>query len=189
MIDRRRRLVQAGVIVGTIVALDQLTKAWAVRRLSRASCSVPDACIDVVGSLRFRLSFNPGAAFSSFTGGGPVLGVIAFFMSIYLIYLAVTTEDRRLAFFFPVVAGGAIGNLWDRVARAEDGFLSGEVVDFIDLQFWPIFNVADIAVVVGVVVVAVLLWLQPPAGTDETPANEEEPVADATAGRADATDG
>lgn len=176
--DRRRRLLQAGAIVGSIVALDQATKSWAVRRLSRASCSVPDACIDIVGSLRFRLSFNPGAAFSSFTAGGPVLGVIAFFMSIYLIYLAVTTEDRRLAFFFPVVAGGAVGNLWDRVARADDGFLSGEVVDFIDLQFWPIFNVADIAVVGGVAVVALLLWLTPP----------HEP-ADAAPEEADVTDG
>lgn len=146
-----------------IVLVDQLTKSWAVDRLSRQSCSVPDACIDLIGPLRFRLSFNSGAAFSSFTGGGPVLGVIAFAMAIYLIYLSVTTSDRLLGFLFPVVAGGAVGNLWDRVARADDGFLSGSVVDFIDVQFWPIFNIADIAVVCGVIGIAVLLWRHQPS--------------------------
>jgi len=178
LIDSRRRLLSAVAIAGSIVLIDQITKAWAVRRLTRDACSVPDACIDLVGSLRFRLSFNPGAAFSSFTGGGPVLGVIAFFMAIYLMYLSVTSKDRLLAFFFAVVAGGAVGNLWDRVARADDGFLSGKVVDFIDLQFWPIFNVADIAVVGGIAVVALLLWRQQP---DDRP----EPVPEPTATSAD----
>ena len=156
LIGRRRRLSVALAIAGAIVAVDQITKAWAVRNLSRSSCSVPDACIDVIGSLRLRLSFNPGAAFSSFTGGGPVLGVIAFAMAIYLFYLTLTTADRWLAIAFPVVAGGAIGNLIDRVTRADDGFLSGHVVDFIDLQFWPIFNVADIAIFAGAIGLAFL---------------------------------
>lgn len=168
LIDRRRRLLTAGAIIGGIVLLDQVSKEWAVDRLTREPCSVPDACIDLVGSLRFRLSFNSGAAFSSFTGGGPVLGVIAFFMAIYLVFLAVTTTDRLLAVAFPVVAGGAIGNLWDRVIRAEDGFLSGRVVDFIDFQFFPIFNVADIAVTGGVGAVALLLWLRPPDADQPT---------------------
>lgn len=145
----------------SIVLVDQLTKAWAVSRLTRESCSVPDACIDIIGSLRFRLSFNPGAAFSSFTGGGPVLGVIAFLMTVYLIYLSVTSADAVLRWLFPVVGGGAVGNLWDRVFRADDGFLSGKVVDFIDLQFWPIFNVADMAIVGGVALVALRLFTQP----------------------------
>ncbi len=143
--------------------VDQLTKSWADGRLTRQSCSVPDACIDLIGPLRFRLSFNSGAAFSSFTGGGPVLGVIAFVMTIYLVYLSSTTADRPLSLLFAVVAGGAVGNLWDRVFRADDGFLSGSVVDFIDLQFWPIFNIADIAVVCGVIGIALLLWRQQPS--------------------------
>jgi signal peptidase II len=153
--------------------MDQLTKSWAVGRLTRESCSVPDACIDLIGPLRFRLSFNSGAAFSSFTGGGPVLGVIAFGMTIYLLYLSVTTSDRVLRYLFPVVGGGALGNLWDRVTRADDGFLSGKVVDFIDLQFWPIFNIADIAVVCGVAAVAVRLWRHPPM---DEPVDAVEPM-------------
>lgn len=158
-------------VISSIVLVDQLTKAWAVNRLTRESCSVPDACIDIVGSLRFRLSFNPGAAFSSFTGGGPVLGVIAFFMTFYLIYLSVTSADAVLRWLFPVVGGGAVGNLWDRVFRAEDGFLSGKVVDFIDLQFWPIFNVADVAIVGGVILLAIRLMTQP-IESDESEGSE-----------------
>lgn len=164
-----RRLLGSCVIVAAVVLVDQLTKSWAVSRLTREACSVPDACIDLIGSLRFRLSFNPGAAFSSFTGGGPVLGVIAAVMSVYLVYLSVTTSDRVLRYVFPLVAGGAVGNLWDRVARADDGVLSGKVVDFIDLQFWPIFNVADIAVVCGVIAVALRLWRHPPSDTADHP--------------------
>ncbi len=51
-----------------------------------------------------------------------------------------------------LVIGGAIGNVADRLFRAGDGFLGGAVIDFIDLQWWPIFNVADMAVTVGGVI-------------------------------------
>lgn len=165
-------MITALAVISVIVLADQLSKSWAVNRLTRESCSVPDACIDIIGSLRFRLTFNPGASFSSFAGGGPVLGVIAFFMTLYLVYLSVTATDRVLRWLFPVVGGGAVGNLWDRVVRADDGFLSGKVVDFIDFQFWPIFNIADIAVVGGVIVVALRLFTQPieqPDDVDDAP--------------------
>lgn len=179
-------MITALAVIATIVLADQLTKSWAVNRLTRESCSVPDACIDLVGSLRFRLSFNPGAAFSSFTGGGPVLGVIAFFMTIYLVYLSVTAADALLRWVFPVVGGGAIGNLWDRVFRADDGFLSGKVVDFIDLQFWPIFNVADMAVVGGVIVVAIRLILYPDANQPDVAVEGNTDLAE---GSTDAAEG
>ena len=48
-----------------------------------------------------------------------------------------------------MVFGGVLGNVTDRIFREGDGFLSGEVVDFIDLQWWPIFNFADVALVIG----------------------------------------
>ena len=64
-----------------------------------------------------------------------------------------------LAALLGVVAGGAIGNVIDRVARAEDGFLDGGVVDFIDFQFFPIFNVADIAVVGGALALLIAPWI------------------------------
>ena len=55
-----------------------------------------------------------------------------------------------------LVAGGALGNLGDRAFRSGDGFMGGAVVDFVDLQWWPVFNVADMALVCGVVLL--LLW-------------------------------
>jgi signal peptidase II len=140
------------------VAADQATKQWAVNRLDRSPCSVEGSCIDLFWTLRFRLSFNSGAAFSSFTGGGSVLGVIAIAMSVYLAVLASRSTDSWSPWVFGTIIGGAVGNLTDRVFRADDGLLSGAVVDFIDFQFWPIFNVADIAIVGGVIVLAGRLW-------------------------------
>jgi signal peptidase II len=60
-----------------------------------------------------------------------------------------------------IVVGGALGNVVDRLSRARDGFMSGAVVDFIDLQWWPIFNVADAAVVVGGILLAVTMVMEP----------------------------
>jgi signal peptidase II len=58
-------------------------------------------------------------------------------------------ESRWGAVAVGLVLGGALGNLVDRVLRDGSGFLGGAVVDFIDAQWWPVFNVADIAVSVG----------------------------------------
>ena len=80
---------------------------------------------------------------------------------IALLFVAVVAwaswGGRRLSLspvLLGMVLGGAVGNLADRVARAGDGFLGGAVVDFIDLQWWPVFNAADSAIVVaGVILV------------------------------------
>ena len=95
--------------------------------------------------------FNDGAAFSRGGGFGPLLGVLALVMAAVLLALSTRRTDRFGIVLFGAVAGGALGNLIDRIYRAEDGPLSGSVVDFIDLQWWPVFNVADSAIVVGVI--------------------------------------
>jgi signal peptidase II len=64
-----------------------------------------------------------------------------------------------------LVAGGALGNLIDRAFRAGDGFLGGGVVDFIDLQWWPVFNLADAAIVLGALLLFGTQWRQ----VDEEP--------------------
>jgi signal peptidase II len=150
----------ASAVAVVVVVIDQVTKWWAQRRLSLAGCGVPDGCIDVVGSLRFRLVENPGSAFSIGTGVGPLLGVVAAVMAIVLLGASHRTS-RPLAAALGLVAGGAVGNLVDRVVRADDGLLSGHVVDFIDLQWWPVFNVADMAIVVGAFTLAVVGGLLP----------------------------
>jgi signal peptidase II len=56
-----------------------------------------------------------------------------------------------------LVAGGALGNLIDRAFRGDAGFMQGAVIDFIDVQFWPVWNVADMAVSIGAVLLVIVL--------------------------------
>jgi signal peptidase II len=77
-----------------------------------------------------------------------------------------------------LVVGGALGNLTDRAFRAGDGFLGGGVIDFVDLQWWPVFNVADSGVVVGAVLLF-LLQLNEEAGDRR---HRGEPQGDGGAG-------
>ncbi len=145
----------AAGVAAVVVALDQLTKEWAIGRLATGPCS-PETCIDVVGTLRFHRVDNPGAAFSIGQNLplGPVLTLIGLAMSVVLVFLA--GRNRRLGFSVVagMITGGALGNVADRIARTDGGFGNGHVVDFIDLQWWPVFNVADMAIVVGIGIIA-----------------------------------
>jgi signal peptidase II len=137
-----------GLLVGivlAVLALDQLTKDWALGALDDGRT------IDLVGSLRFRLVFNPGGAFSLFGGGGwgPVISALAITVVALLLWQLRSVASTWATVALGLVVGGALGNLVDRAVRGDDGFLHGKVVDFIDLQWWPVFNVADIGVVVG----------------------------------------
>ena len=133
----------AGVALG-VYALDQASKSWAVHRLSDGST------IDLVGSLRFNLAFNSGAAFSRGTGFGPLIALLAIGIVVVLLWTSRSSTGRLTSVAMGLVLGGAFGNLSDRLLReGPGGFLGGAVVDFVDLQWWPIFNVADAAVVVG----------------------------------------
>lgn len=173
----RRALATAMSVALGVVVLDQITKRWAVGRLETGPCT-PETCIDVIGSLRFHLHFNPGASFSTGAGLGRLFGVIAIVMTVVLLRMAAGATDRATPILFGAIAGGAVGNLIDRLVRAEDGFLSGEVVDFIDLQWWPIFNIADAAIVVGVlsvIVVQLLMGDDEQEGEDEREGSEEGP--------------
>lgn len=132
--------------------LDQITKVWAVAALS-------DGPINLIGEfLRLRLSRNPGAAFSSFTSGGPILAIIALGVAIVIAFLLPRLELPADRFALALIMGGALGNFLDRVFRA-DGFLDGAVVDFIDFSFYPSFNVADSAISIGVAVMLISAFL------------------------------
>jgi signal peptidase II len=130
------------LIAAVVVILDQLTKHWAVNELA------DDNVIDVVWTLRFNLAFNSGMAFGRGTGFGPLIAVVATGVIVWLL-LSLRSEGSWLsAFGMGCVIGGAAGNLIDRFFRG-DAWLRGSVVDFIDFQWFPIFNVADIAINVG----------------------------------------
>ena len=140
-------------VAAAIVVLDQLTKIWAVSALS-------DGPVEVIGTLlQFKLTRNPGGAFSLLTGLTPVLAVLAVVMVIYIFRTARRTSDAVMAYSLGLVLGGAVGNLVDRLVRSP-GFLRGEVVDFIKVPHWPTFNVADCAITIGVILIAIRGWRQ-----------------------------
>ena len=137
------------VAAAAVVAVDQLSKWWVLEALDGGRV------IDLVWTLRLRLVFNTGAAFSSFQGLGPLLGVAAVAVAAALLLNRRLVSGRWSAIAAGCIAGGALGNLADRLFRSDDGFLTGAVVDFIDVQWWPVWNVADMGVVLGG---AALVW-------------------------------
>lgn len=135
-----------------VLVADQLTKTWAVNTLSAGHI------INVIWSLRFRLAFNTGMSFSLGSGSGALIAPIALVVVGLLLWMARKLTSPVGLFAVGLIVGGAIGNVVDRVFRAGDGFLGGAVVDFIDLQWWPVFNVADMGVVVGAILLLISTW-------------------------------
>jgi signal peptidase II len=140
-----------GVAAG-VLAVDQLSKAWAVEALGDGRT------IELVGSLRLQLTMNYGSAFSLADGRGPLISLLALVVVAVLLRSGRHATRPATAVALGLVLGGAIGNLIDRAFRAGDGFLGGGVVDFIDLQWWPVFNVADSAIVVGAILLFIVQW-------------------------------
>ncbi len=127
-----------------VVALDQLTKHWALSALA-------DGPIDLVGSLRLNLVFNDRAAFSLGGGGNTTLiALIGLVVVGVVVRMGLRSDRRGSSLGFGIILGGALGNLSDRAFREGDGLLGGRVVDMVDLQWWPVFNLADAALWVGI---------------------------------------
>lgn len=162
--DVTARALRAPLTVAAIVvALDQVTKHWALGALANGRI------IDVVGSLRLNLAFNKGMAFSQGSGLGPIIGVVALVVVVVLLVSLGQSTSRLYPPAVGLIVGGAIGNVVDRLFR-EDAWLRGGVVDFIDVQWWPIFNIADMGVTVGaaLLLLSTLVASQAaPAGTDD----------------------
>lgn len=148
----RSYLLAVSVAVA-IVAADLVTKRI-------AAVSWVDERITVIpGALWFTYHENPGASFSMFQNGGPFLAVAAVIaVGIVLVTLR-TPRPTAEVIGFGLIMGGATGNLADRIFRAEH-VLDGKVIDWIQLPNFPIFNIADSAVTVAVVVLFVAAWVQ-----------------------------
>lgn len=129
------------LIAAAIVAVDQLTKQWALSALA-------DGPIDVVWTLRFNLVFNRGMAFSQGEGLGPIIGVLALVIVAALLVSLRKGTGVLGTIGVGLVVGGALGNVVDRLFRSP-GWFRGAVVDFVDFQWFPVFNVADAAINVG----------------------------------------
>ena len=139
-----------GAISALVVLLDQVTKSWAVRELSERS-------IDLFWTLRLDLSFNSGLAFSQGQGLTRYITIVGVLLVAALVWWSRGVTSWPMAVGLALLIGGAVGNLSDRLFRGHDG----AVIDFIDPQFWPVFNVADIAVSCGAVLLVIASFREP----------------------------
>jgi signal peptidase II len=143
---------RVGLVLALVVALDQVTKA-----LVRNGVDVgeEDSILPAVTLVHVR---NTGVAFGAFSGGGIIVVVLVGAALSALLYYFVTHIDKPLIWLpTGMLLGGSIGNIIDRVR-------DGAVTDFVKLPAWPAFNVADISITFGVLV---LLWvIEQQDGTD-----------------------
>ena len=130
-------------VAAAVAGLDQLTKELALEGLA-------DGPTDVLwGAVTLQVTYNSGGAF------GVLQGIPGFFLVATVVVVAVIVvwarqlDERAWAVPLGLVLGGGVGNLIDRIFRDP----GGRVVDFIDLHWWPVFNLADASIVVGVGVV------------------------------------
>ncbi len=149
-----------GLVAVVATALDLATKAWAESALS----DLPGRSMSVISPwLEFSLSYNQGTAFSVIRDLGSMrwfFGVLSIVVLAVLCYMAARSRIKMELFALGILAGGAIGNGWDRVMRLAPQGGTG-VVDFVKVNYpwggsWPTFNVADAWLVVGVALLLIM---------------------------------
>jgi signal peptidase II len=118
--------------------------------------------IEIFGNaFKLQLVFNTGAAFSIATNGTIFLSGFSIAVAAGILYFVSRVDSNIWAFGLGLVLGGIFGNLSDRIFREPYG-LQGAVVDWISVLSWPTFNIADSAVVVGVLLIVSLIWKKVP---------------------------
>jgi signal peptidase II len=165
----RRSAILLYMVAAGALLLDQLSKALVEHTLSgRPAIKV------VPGVLSLTYTTNSGGAFG-FGESAPWLFAGATIV-VSAVIVVVSTRPMRpwIAVALGLILGGALGNLADRVANGPG--VSGRVTDFIDLQIWPIFNLADTAIVIGAVILAIASF----DGADEHAEPSEAPGSTAT---------
>lgn len=142
-------------MAGTIVALDQWTKGWARETIEFGGQYVPQWLEFLSPYARFVHWYNTGAAFGMFQNGNTVFTILAFIVIGAIIYYfpVVEKEDWTLKMAMGLQMGGAAGNLIDRLTLQK-------VTDFISIGTFPVFNIADASITVGVAVLMLGVWLK-----------------------------
>lgn len=140
-----------------ILVADQMSKLWIISRF------VPYQPYHVMPMFNLTLAYNTGAAFSFLSTTGAwhhwfFLGISLTVSILLAIWIFRTPRSERLQLFaLSLILGGALGNLVDRLTL-------GYVIDFIDIYYknyhWPIFNIADSAICIGTVLIAIGMYLQ-----------------------------
>jgi signal peptidase II len=137
-----------------VLVLDQVTKEIALRTLTDGGADLID------GILSLNLTFNAGGAFGIAQGLPGLFLIGSILVAVVIAVWARQVDDPRWLIPLGMILGGGVGNLADRLFRGYDG----RVVDFIDLHFWPVFNIADMAIVFGIALI-LLVGL----GSDDNP--------------------
>lgn len=152
-----------------IAGLDQSTKA-----LARSSLDEQGVVL-IRGWLELELSKNSGGAFGMLPGGRAVfLGAVSILLIGVVIGIG-RIEKRSTAIALGVLVGGAVGNGIDRLLSP-----GGMVTDFIKFRWWPTFNVADIAIVIGSLLVAIIIWRRPVEPSQDADSGGTETIHDET---------
>ncbi len=163
-------------IAGVIIALDQWTK-WLVREnIEFGAQWLPEWLSWLSPYARIVHWYNSGAAFGMFQNGNLVFTILAFVVIIAIIYYypRVELEDWSLKLAMGFQLGGAAGNLVDRL-------LVGKVTDFISIGTFPVFNVADSSISVGVIVLLLGVWIkernEKKKAVEQLPVNSDQLLA------------
>lgn len=123
--------------------------------------ALDDGPVQLIGSaVQLRLTWNSGGAFSLLAGATPVLTVFAVVVALVVFVVGARSGDAWITTALGLVLGGAMGNLTDRLVRSP-GPLRGHVVDYVDVGGWPVFNLADMAITGGVVLLVIRMSRQP----------------------------
>ena len=166
------------VVVGFV--LDQLSKRWAVDALGGGET------IPLFPTARFALVYNPGVSFGMGAEVGPLLTVgimaLALGLAVWVGWQIRHRASLLQVLLLSAVLAGALGNLFDRITRAEDGPLSGHVVDFIAVEWFAVFNVADILTVCGMIAWALTTVFGRDHAADAKDAEADDADADSPAG-------
>ena len=139
-------------IAGIIIILDQVTKAIVRANIPFGGQWMPLEWL--APYFRFVHWQNTGAAFGLFQGGGLVFGILAVIVTVFIViyYPQIPDEEKLMRVAISMQLGGAIGNLIDRIRF-------GPVTDFISVGSFPVFNIADSSITVGVGLLILALWL------------------------------
>jgi signal peptidase II len=165
---RSRRVLALYGTAAAVLALDQLTKHLVVTNLAGRPP------LDLIGDVvQLRYTTNSGGAFSLLTGAPLFFGIMAMVIIGGIVYASRRAQPLSMLVVLGLILGGALGNLTDRLLRDGDaGLLRGEVVDFVKVGIWPVFNVADSCVVVGGILLALMLG-RAEREPDQAPADTE----------------
>lgn len=176
-----KRLLVVYGIAALVVGADQLIKWVVVQQLAGRPP------LRLIGDfVQLRYTTNSGGAFSLLTGAPVFFALTAIAVIGGLVYASGRTRGLGVAVALGLLLGGAVGNVLDRLLRG-DHPLRGEVVDFVKVGPWPLFNLADSCIVIGGILLALLLGRPersaddqggrsgpPGGGSEATPAGDAE---------------